>query len=119
MGGGGLFEEVGGAYGLLDGWSVKVLTLLALLAVTGGLVLRSPLAWLLLPTLAWRFTSSVPSHWEPGLHYSAVLVPIAWSSAVWHRAATASLSGYGSPRTSAVTSATAASKASVTTCSSS
>ncbi|MFD8013905.1 DUF2079 domain-containing protein [Streptomyces sp. NPDC058955] len=75
-------EQVDGGYGLLDGWSVKVLTLLALLAVTGGLVLRSPLAWLLLPTLAWRFTSSVPSHWEPGLHYSAVLVPIAFAALV-------------------------------------
>ncbi|MDX2292042.1 MULTISPECIES: DUF2079 domain-containing protein [Streptomyces] len=74
--------QVGGAYGFLDGWSVKVLTVLALLAVTGGLVLRSPLAWLLLPTLVWRFTSSVPSHWEPGLHYSAVLVPIACAALV-------------------------------------
>lgn len=75
-------EQVGGAYGFLDGWSVKVLTVLALLAVTGGLVVRSPLAWLLLPTLAWRFTSSVPSHWEPGLHYSAVLVPVAFAALV-------------------------------------
>ncbi|MGW6535035.1 DUF2079 domain-containing protein [Streptomyces sp. NPDC055051] len=75
-------EQVGGAYGLLDGWSMKVLTVLALLAVTGGLVVRSPLAWLLLPTLAWRFTSSVPSHWEPGLHYSAVLVPVAFAALV-------------------------------------
>ncbi|MEU3607578.1 DUF2079 domain-containing protein [Streptomyces sp. NPDC035033] len=75
-------ERVGGAYGLLDGWSVKVLTVLALLAVTGGLVVRSPLAWLLLPTLGWRFASSVPSHWEPGLHYSAVLVPVAFAALV-------------------------------------
>ncbi|MEU2508834.1 DUF2079 domain-containing protein [Streptomyces sp. NPDC007863] len=75
-------ERVGGAYGILDGWSVKVLTVLALLAVTGGLVVRSPLAWLLVPTLAWRFASSVPSHWEPGLHYSAVLVPVAFAALV-------------------------------------
>ncbi|MFF6793207.1 putative membrane protein [Streptomyces filamentosus] len=75
-------ERVGGAYGLLDGWPVKALTVLALLAVTGGLVVRSPLAWLLLPTLAWRFASSVPSHWEPGLHYSAVLVPVAFAALV-------------------------------------
>ncbi|MFD4375414.1 DUF2079 domain-containing protein [Streptomyces sp. NPDC058486] len=74
--------QVGGAYGLLDGWPVKALTVLALLAVTGGLVVRSPLAWLLLPTLAWRFVSSVPSHWEPGLHYSAVLVPVAFAALV-------------------------------------
>ncbi|MER5309847.1 DUF2079 domain-containing protein [Streptomyces sp. NPDC002773] len=71
-----------GAYGLLDGWHVKALTVLLLLAATGGLVLRSPLAWLLLPTLAWRFTSANPAHWEPGLHYSAVLVPIAFAALV-------------------------------------
>ncbi|WP_314613363.1 DUF2079 domain-containing protein [Streptomyces stackebrandtii] len=70
------------AYGLLDGWHVKALTVLLLLAVTGGLVVRSPLAWLLLPTLAWRFTSANPAHWEPGLHYSAVLVPIALAALV-------------------------------------
>ncbi|NML54882.1 DUF2079 domain-containing protein [Streptomyces sp. R302] len=75
-------EGVGGAYGILDGWSVKVLTVLALPAVTGGLVVRSPLAWLLVPTLGWRFVSSVPSHWEPGLHYSAVLVPVAFAALV-------------------------------------
>ncbi|MFE7548677.1 DUF2079 domain-containing protein [Streptomyces gardneri] len=74
--------QVTGAYGLLDGWHVKVLTVLLLLAVTGGLVVRSPLALLLLPTLAWRFTSANPAHWEPGLHYSAVLVPIALAALV-------------------------------------
>ncbi|MER5206825.1 DUF2079 domain-containing protein [Streptomyces sp. NPDC002825] len=75
-------SQVTGAYGLLDGWPVKSLTLLLLLAVTGGLVVRSPLALLLLPTLAWRFTSANPAHWEPGLHYSAVLVPIAFAALV-------------------------------------
>ncbi|MGW8764695.1 DUF2079 domain-containing protein [Streptomyces sp. NPDC055815] len=74
--------QVTGAYGLLDGWPVKSLTVLLLLAVTGGLVLRSPLALLLLPTLAWRFTSANPAHWEPGLHYSAVLMPIAFAALV-------------------------------------
>ncbi|MEU2236836.1 DUF2079 domain-containing protein [Streptomyces vietnamensis] len=74
--------QVTGAHGLLDGWPVKSLTLLLLLATTGGLVLRSPLALLLLPTLAWRFTSANPAHWEPGLHYSAVLVPIAFAAVV-------------------------------------
>ncbi|MCX4981529.1 DUF2079 domain-containing protein [Streptomyces sp. NBC_00572] len=75
-------SQASGAYGLLDGWPVKSLTVLALLAATGGLVLRSPLALLLLPTLAWRFTSANPAHWEPGLHYSAVLVPIAFAALV-------------------------------------
>ncbi|MFB7518232.1 DUF2079 domain-containing protein [Streptomyces sp. NPDC056144] len=75
-------EQVTGGYGILDGWGVKSLTLLLLLAVTGGLVVRSPLAWLLVPTLAWRFTSANPAHWEPGLHYSAVLVPIACAALI-------------------------------------
>ncbi|MFC9591372.1 DUF2079 domain-containing protein [Streptomyces sp. NPDC056944] len=74
--------QVTGGHGILDGWTVKALTPLLLLAVTGGLVLRSPLALLLLPTLAWRFTSANPAHWEPGLHYSAVLVPIAFAALV-------------------------------------
>ncbi|MFE1272165.1 DUF2079 domain-containing protein [Streptomyces sp. NPDC058758] len=74
--------QVGGGYGFLDGWPVKALTVLALLAVTGGLVVRSPLAWLLVPTLGWRFASSVPAHWGPGLHYSAVLVPVACAALV-------------------------------------
>ncbi|MGW6391315.1 DUF2079 domain-containing protein [Streptomyces sp. NPDC055103] len=46
------------------------------------MVSATPLAWLLLPTLAWRFTSANPAHWEPGLHYSAVLVPIALAALV-------------------------------------
>ncbi|MFF3319406.1 DUF2079 domain-containing protein [Streptomyces sp. NPDC003035] len=70
------------AYGMLDGWPTKSLTLLALLAVTAGLVLRSPLAWLLLPTLAWRLTSPNPAYWGPELHYSAVLVPIAFAALI-------------------------------------
>ncbi|MFE9743077.1 DUF2079 domain-containing protein [Streptomyces sp. NPDC006477] len=74
--------QVGDGYGFLDGWPVKALTVLALLAVTGGLVVRSPLACLLLPTLGWRFTSLVPAHWGPGLHYSAVLVPVACAALV-------------------------------------
>ncbi|MFE5936173.1 DUF2079 domain-containing protein [Streptomyces sp. NPDC056470] len=69
-------------YGLLDGWPVKSLTLLALLAVTAGTLLRSPLGLLLLPTLAWRLTSPNPAYWGPELHYSAVLVPIAFAALV-------------------------------------
>ncbi|MGW5420860.1 DUF2079 domain-containing protein [Streptomyces sp. NPDC003943] len=66
------------AYGMLDGWPAKTLTLAALLAVTAGLALRSPFALLLLPTLAWRLFSPNPAYWGTELHYSAVLMPIAF-----------------------------------------
>ncbi|MFE4592203.1 DUF2079 domain-containing protein [Streptomyces laurentii] len=66
------------AYGFFDGWSMKLLTLAALLAITGGLALRSPFVLLLLPTLGWRLTSPNPAYWAVELHYSAVLMPMAF-----------------------------------------
>ena len=53
-------------------------TLLLIVAVTAGLVLRSPLALVLLPTLAWRFLSTNHGYWGPSWHYSAVLIPVAF-----------------------------------------
>ena len=56
---------------------------LALLLVAGGLiVVRSPLALVLLPTLAWRFLSDNPGYWGPTWQYSAVLMPIAFCAAL-------------------------------------
>lgn len=54
----------------------KGLTLTLLLVISGGLILRSPIALVLLPTLAWRFLSSNHGYWGPSWHYSAVLMPI-------------------------------------------
>lgn len=51
-------------------------TLALILACSAGLVLRSPMALLLLPTLAWRFLSTNTGYWAPTWHYSAVLIPI-------------------------------------------
>ncbi|MDQ1135604.1 putative membrane protein [Microbacterium sp. SORGH_AS 1204] len=51
-------------------------TIALLLASSAVLVLRSPLALLLLPTLAWRFLSTNSGYWAPTWHYSAVLIPI-------------------------------------------
>ncbi|MBB3157975.1 putative membrane protein [Microbacterium proteolyticum] len=51
-------------------------TLALILACSAGLVLRSPVALLLLPTLAWRFLSTNSGYWAPTWHYSAVLIPI-------------------------------------------
>jgi uncharacterized membrane protein len=49
-----------------------------LFALTAGLVgLRSPIALLAVPTLAWRFVSSNESYWQTYFHYDVVLVPVA------------------------------------------
>lgn len=54
----------------------KGLTLTLILVISGGLVLRSPIALVLLPTLGWRFLSSNHGYWGPSWHYSAILMPI-------------------------------------------
>ncbi|MDQ1085253.1 hypothetical protein QE414_003260 [Microbacterium sp. SORGH_AS 344] len=51
-------------------------TIALILATSAALVLRSPVALLLLPTLAWRFLSTNSGYWAPTWHYSAVLIPI-------------------------------------------
>ncbi|WP_034263799.1 DUF2079 domain-containing protein [Actinospica robiniae] len=56
---------------------VKIDTLVMLLAPTAFVALRSPLIWLVVPTLAWRFATDNPSYWGTGYQYSAVLMPIA------------------------------------------
>lgn len=60
----------------------KVLTIVLLLVATAGLVLRSPISLVLLPTLAWRFLSSNEAYWGLDWHYSAVLMPVAFLAAV-------------------------------------
>lgn len=56
----------------------KGLTLALLLVATGVIAVRSPLALVLLPTLAWRFLSDNSGYWGPTWQYSAVLMPIAF-----------------------------------------
>ena len=58
--------------------SVKLATLLVLLAGAGVVGSASPWFALVLPTLAWRFAGSVETYyvWD-SWHYNAVLVPIA------------------------------------------
>ncbi|WP_104192847.1 DUF2079 domain-containing protein [Cryobacterium sp. Y82] len=56
---------------------------LALLLVAGGVIaVRSPLALVLLPTLAWRFLSDNSGYWGPTWQYSAVLMPIVFAAAL-------------------------------------
>ncbi|MFF2073777.1 DUF2079 domain-containing protein [Kitasatospora sp. NPDC058162] len=65
------------------GWPpLKWLLLFLLAATTGFLGLRSPLALLCVPTLAWRLLSTNPHHWGVSYHYSAVLMPIAFAALV-------------------------------------
>ena len=80
------------AYGLGDGGTeasgnlltrlfspeIKLVTLLLVAASMGFIGLRSPLAAVVLPTLAWRFLGSVSFYWDwQHWHYNAVLMPIA------------------------------------------
>lgn len=53
--------------------------LLVVAVVVGGGVLwvRSPVALLAVPTLAWRLASDTPTYVSSALHYDAVLVPVA------------------------------------------
>ncbi|WP_432498462.1 DUF2079 domain-containing protein [Kineococcus gypseus] len=61
------------------GEALRARAVLVLTALAGGglLWVASPVALLALPTLAWRLASVTPTYWSPGLHYGAVLVPVA------------------------------------------
>ncbi|MFC0111934.1 DUF2079 domain-containing protein [Kibdelosporangium aridum] len=61
---------------IVAGWDTKLVTVLALLAPTAFVALRSPTVALAIPTLGWRFASGTPTHWGIYAHYSAVLMPI-------------------------------------------
>ena len=60
----------------------KGMTLLLLLVAGGVIAVRSPLALVLLPTLAWRFLSDNSGYWGPTWQYSAVLMPIVFAAAL-------------------------------------
>ncbi|MEE1823491.1 DUF2079 domain-containing protein [Streptomyces sp. BE20] len=65
------------------GWPPLKWLLLFLLAATAGFLgLRSPLALLCVPTLAWRLLADNPHYWGVGYHYSAVLMPLAVAALV-------------------------------------
>ncbi|WP_330338105.1 DUF2079 domain-containing protein [Streptomyces sp. NBC_00557] len=60
----------------------KVTTFVLMLAPTLFLALRSPLLWIALPTLVWRFASNNGLHWGTSFHYSLVLMPIVFAAFV-------------------------------------
>ncbi|ROR72733.1 DUF2079 domain-containing protein [Bogoriella caseilytica] len=57
--------------------ATKYLTLGLLVLAAGVVGVRSPLLWLMVPTLGWRFAGNVEHYWGWEWHYSAVLMPIA------------------------------------------
>ncbi|MFG3346559.1 DUF2079 domain-containing protein [Streptomyces sp. NPDC048018] len=58
---------------------VKATTLILVFAPSALLALRSPLALIALPTLAWRMASENAFHWGTAFHYSAVLMPVVFA----------------------------------------
>ncbi|WP_337063438.1 DUF2079 domain-containing protein [Kineococcus sp. G2] len=54
----------------------RVLLVLTVLAAGGFVWVRSPLALVAAPTLAWRLASDHDSYWSTGYHYDAVLMPV-------------------------------------------
>ena len=71
-------REVPSMWQILAVPSVKIVTLVVLLAGAGVVGARSPWFALVLPTLAWRFAGSVDAYYQwSSWHYNAVLVPIA------------------------------------------
>ncbi|MFQ6484457.1 DUF2079 domain-containing protein [Brachybacterium epidermidis] len=56
---------------------LKWMTVGMLLLAAGVIGARSPVIWMMVPTLAWRFTGTVEFYWDWYWHYNAVLIPIA------------------------------------------
>lgn len=73
---GGMLTDPAGAVVDLASGPEKYQTLLLLLLAGGFLFLRSSLAFVLLPTLLWRFAAGQDIYWGPEWHYSAVLMPV-------------------------------------------
>jgi uncharacterized membrane protein len=78
--GGALADPLGTIAGLFV--APKVETVAFLLIAGAFIALRSPLALLVVPTLAWRFLAPSEAYWAPGYHYDAVLMPIVFAAAI-------------------------------------
>ncbi|WP_353648679.1 DUF2079 domain-containing protein [Nakamurella sp. A5-74] len=77
---------LGNLWTALTSGSAPVTVLLAM-ACTGFLALRSPLAWVAVPSLLVRFTSARPEYWGPESHYNATLMVVVFVAALdgWRR----------------------------------
>jgi uncharacterized membrane protein len=63
-------------------WPVKLQTVVVLLLPTALIALGSPVALLVLPSLALRFTVTHSSYWGTRWHYNATLMPILFIAAI-------------------------------------
>ncbi|WP_231629888.1 DUF2079 domain-containing protein, partial [Streptomyces clavuligerus] len=61
---------------------IKAMTLVLVFAPSALLALRSPIALLAVPTLAWRMLSQNAFHWGTSFHYSAVLMPVVFAGLI-------------------------------------
>ncbi|MFD7322374.1 DUF2079 domain-containing protein [Streptomyces sp. NPDC059875] len=61
---------------------VKAVTLVLIFAPSALLALRSPLALIAVPTLAWRLLSMSSTHWGTAFHYSAILMPVVFAGLI-------------------------------------
>lgn len=61
---------------------MKWLLLLMLAAPVAFFGVRSPLLLLCVPTLGWRFVAGNEHYWQPGYHYSAILMPVLFAGFV-------------------------------------
>jgi uncharacterized membrane protein len=61
---------------------VKIVTLVLLLAPTAFLAVRSPLLFLAVPTIIWRFLAIDPAYWGTQYHYGLVLMPVLFAAFV-------------------------------------
>ncbi len=68
------------SFGLMFYPWVKTQTLMILVVTGAGAFLRSPLVWVGVPTLAWRFLSNNSGYWDPTWHYNLVLMPILFAA---------------------------------------
>lgn len=72
----GILRDPAGAVISLFVPEQKLGTWLLTIAAGAVIVVRSPLALVALPTLAWRMLSPNHGYWGPGWHYNAVIMPI-------------------------------------------
>lgn len=78
----GMIADPIGALVTIFSAGAKYETVWLLLLAGGFLFVRSPLALIMVPTLAWRFASGNDVYWGPEWHYSAVLMPVLFTALI-------------------------------------
>jgi uncharacterized membrane protein len=76
LGGGPPFSPVGLIHQTFHGWPVKLQSVVLMLLPTAFIALGSPIALVVLPSLALRFLSTNESFWGTLWHYNATVMPV-------------------------------------------